>query len=344
MKRILLLGVGGALLISGLMAFKAYDAIFEANINPEKEQLDIKIPSKSSFQSLYEIIKSENILIDTTSFLRVAKWMKFSDRNVKSGSYKIEQNWNNRQLINHLRSGNELPIKVTYNNVRTVEEVAGKIANYLEPDSTALIEHILSSQTLANLNLTKENILSLFIPNTYQFYWDMSPDDIVNRLSSEHESFWTKNDRTEKLDSLGLTKEEVYTLASIVEKESIRDKEKPIIAGVYLNRLNTGMLLQADPTVVFGVGDFDIRRVLNVHLRHDSPYNTYMYQGLPPGPIYMPSIKSIDAVLNPADTDYIFFCAKPGYNSEHAFATTVGQHEKNARAYRSWLNKERIKK
>lgn len=333
------------LLIFGLyVTYTVYTSIYNPNINPEAKDLAIKIPSNSSFADAYSILKSNAILKDTLSFYRVSKWMKYEKDMVPSGIYKIQPEWNNRQLIGHLRSGNQAPMKVTFNNVRTVQELSGRLTSYLEPDSLDFLNHLLDPEILNNLQLTPENVMSLFIPNTYNLFWDMSAEDIVDRMKKEHEIFWSKNERTQKAADLGLSKEEVYALASIVEKESIRSKERPIIAGLYLNRLKKGMMLQADPTVVFAVGDFTIRRVLLKHLKIESPYNTYKNTGLPPGPIYMPSIKSIDAVLNPQDHDYYYMCAKPGYNSEHSFASSAKEHERNANKYRSWLNAEKIKK
>ncbi len=343
MKRILSFLFFFLLIIGLIIGFTFYRSIYTPNINQDKEDLQLVIPSKSSFQDVYTQLRNGNYLLDSTSFFRIASLMKYNKAEVPAGRYQIQPNWNNRQLIGHLRSGNQAPTKVTFNNVRTVEELSGKLTSYLETDSLQFLQKLTAPSTLTELGLTRENVLSLFIPNTYNFFWDTEAEELISRMKSEHKKFWESNDRISKAEALGLTKEEVYTLASIVEKESIRNNEKPIIAGVYLNRLRKGMMLQADPTVVFAVGDFTIRRVLNKHLAVESPYNTYRNVGLPPGPIYMPSIKSIDAVLNPENHDYIYFCAKPGYNSEHAFAKTVSAHERNANKYRNWLNSERIK-
>jgi len=344
MKRLILIILSFAFILGLGIVYTTYKWIYEPNINSEIKELSIKIPSKSSFNDVFEILKSKNILKDTTSFKRIANFMKYNKEKVPSGVYQIQAAWNNRQLIGHLRSGNQAPMKVTFNNVRTIQELSGKITSYLEPDSLDFLNYILNKQKLSELGYTPENVMSLFIPNTYNFYWDIDSEDIIDRMKKEHDSFWSDHNRIKKANDLGLTKQEVYTLASIVEKESIRNNEKPIIAGLYLNRLKRGILLQADPTVVFAVGDFSIRRVLNKHLAHESPFNTYKNAGLPPGPIYMPSIKSIDAVLNPAEHEYLYMCAKPGYNSEHAFAETDIEHARNANKYRAWLNKERIKK
>jgi len=344
MKRILFYLFLTLLAIGAYVGYAVYGSIYAQNINSDVEDYAVKIPSKSSFSDVVNILMSQNILKDSSSFINVAKWMRYNKDEVPSGIYKIQPEWNNRQLVGHLRSGNQAPTKVTFNNVRTVQELAGKLTAYLEPDSISFLNELLSSEQLNKLNLTEENVMSLFIPNTYNFFWDVSSQDIINRMKIENEAFWSKKDRRKKVEASGLTKEQVYSLASIVEKESIKNHEKPIIAGLYLNRIKKGMLLQADPTAVFALGDFSIRRVLKKHLAIDSPFNTYIYPGVPPGPIYMPSISSIDAVLNPKDHNYLYMCAKPGYNSEHAFAATSGGHAKNARAYHRWLDAEKIKK
>ncbi len=344
MKRIFSIVFLLLLLVGLFVAYTLYKSIYTPNIKADKEHLLLQIPSNSSFQDVYTLLKKGDFLKDSISFYRVATLMKYVKDEVPAGKYQIQHTWNNRQLVGHLRSGNQAPMKVTFNNVRTVEELSGKITSYLELDSLELLEKLTSEKTLGDLKLNKENVLSLFIPNTYNFFWDQDADKLIERMKKENEKFWSSNDRLAKAEALGLSKEEVYTLASIVEKESLRNNEKPIIAGVYLNRLKKGMMLQADPTVVFAVGDFTIRRVLKKHLAFESPYNTYRNTGLPPGPIYMPSIKSIDAVLSPQEHNYLYFCAKPGFNSEHSFARTVREHENNANKYRSWLNQQRIKR
>ncbi len=344
MKKFFLYIVFFLLLIGAYVGYTVYSAIYHQNINPDLKDYSITIPSKSSFTDVVTILTKQNILKDIGSFTNVAGWMRYKKDLVPSGVYEIQSEWNNRQLVGHLRSGNQAPTKVTFNNVRTIQELSGKLTTYLEPDSASFLRTLLSKETLTELQLDSQNVMSLFIPNTYNFFWDVSAQDIISRMKLENEKFWSKQNRLEKAEALGLTKEEVYSLASIVEKESIKTHEKPIIAGLYLNRIRSGMLLQADPTVVFGVGDFSIRRVLNKHLAIDTPYNTYIHPGIPPGPIYMPSISSIDAVLNPKDHDYLYMCAKPGYNSEHAFAASSAGHARNARAYHRWLDSEKIKK
>ena len=222
-------------------------------------------------------------------------------------------------------------------NERLPEEVAAKAARFVEADSTDFMALFTDEAYLREIGYTSETLMGAFIPNTYEVYWDISPRRFMSRMIREHDNFWNQNDRKAKAQKLGLTPEEVYTLASIVEKETLLDKEKPRIAGVYLNRLKKGMLLQADPTSVFARRDFDTPRVTDYHTKFDSPYNTYMYKGLPPGPISMASISSIDGVLNREAHDYLFFCAVGDGSGEHAFAKTLEGHNNNARRYRENL-------
>lgn len=331
------------LIIGGIAAYWAYGIIFTPNTAFEEDVVNIQIPKKTSFEEVLTMLADKNVLKDQGSFERVASWMNYNRNLVPSGNYELKKGWTNKDIISKLRSGIQKPINLTFNNVRTIEELMGSLSADICLDSTDLAEYFLDTVNLSKLGFSKETILTLFIPNTYQIYWDIDLKELENRMKKEHNSFWSQNERRAKADLLNMSEEEVYTLASIVEKESIHASERPIIAGLYLNRLEKNIPLQADPTVVFANGDFEIRRVLNRHLRYDSPYNTYIYNGLPPGPIYMPSIASIDAVLNPEDHDYLFMCAKPGYGSRHAFAKTNRGHERNARIYHEWLSQQGIR-
>lgn len=328
-----------ALAVIGFFGYRFYGYIFNPNIAISEDKVDIHIPSDGNLASLMDSLTVRNIILDTTSFLWVADKMKFTK--IKPGKYTVKNNWSNKDIISVLRSGRQSAVKLTFNNVRNIEELAGAIAPYIEADSLECLDYFTSPEVLEKTGLDRENIITLFIPNTYQIFWNQSPEKLVKRFIKEHEIFWNK-ERLEKADALNLTKEEVYTLASIVQKESNHNSEKPTIAGVYLNRIERGILLQADPTVVFAVGDFTIRRVLNRHLEYDSPYNTYIYEGLPPGPIFMPDISSIDAVLNRKEHSYLYFCASTENNGKHAFAKTLTQHNANANKYRKWLNEQRI--
>ena len=318
-------------------------AVYGENTSIEKGEAVITIHEGSSYNDVKQILRESDILKSELTFDLIASLMKYKDGGIKDGKYLIKSGWSNRDLIGMLRVGKQMPINVTINNVRTFQELAGKLSAYFSVDSTSIVNYYISDTILSNLGLNKNTALTLFIPNTYQMYWNTKPKEIIERIKQENTRFWNENQRKEKAKALNLSREQVYTLASIVEKESNHKPERRRIAGVYLNRLKKSIPLQADPTVVFATGQYDLRRVLNVHLEMDSPYNTYKYTGLPPGPIYMPSVHSIDAVLNAEEHDYLYFCAKPGYNSEHLFAKTLRQHNINANSYRRWLSSEGIR-
>ncbi len=336
-KKLVLLGIV-IILISAFIGFRYYNFIFSDNVKSLSEEI-IFVPTNSSFSSLLDTIESKNILEDISAFIGVAKRMKFN--RVKSGKYIIQPEWNNKEIVGHFRSGNQSPVKLTFNNVRTINDLAGIFAEKLESDSLSFLNYFTDTSYIRPLGYTSENILSAFIPNTYDLFWNSEPKDVLDKMIIENKKFWN-DDRTKQLNNLIFSKREVYTLASIVQKETNRNSEKAIMAGVYINRIKRGIPLQADPTVVFAVGDFSIRRVLNKHIAIESPYNTYKNAGLPPGPICMPDISSIDAVLNYEDHRYIYFCASPGEPGGHVFAKTLSEHNRNARAYQRWLNQRKI--
>jgi UPF0755 protein len=236
-----------------------------------------------------------------------------------------------------LRNGEQAPVKVVLNNERLPEEVAGKVARFIEADSFSLLQTFRDRAYLRELDLTEETLLTVFIPNTYEFYWNTDAKGFVSRMVKEHAAFWDKNDRRAKAKQQGLTEKEVYILASIVERETNAKSEMPTIAGVYLNRLRIDMKLQADPTSVFATRDFGTRRVTEWHTTYDSPYNTYVYKGLPPGPISMASISSIDAVLNPEKHRYLYFCARPDESGTHVFAESFAAHKVNAERFQAYV-------
>ncbi|MDG1716330.1 MAG: endolytic transglycosylase MltG [Saprospiraceae bacterium] len=325
------------------MAYFAYTIIYSPNVPSSLEETSFNLPHGTDFKALTKLLSDKGIIEDVSSFKMVSKIMKFDTRRNISGRFEIVPGWSNRELISLLRANKQVTINVTINSVRLISDMADKVSQYIEPDSLTLLNYLTDEDNLLEWGYTTETILSLFIPNTYQFYWDTSPEKFVKRMQTEHDKFWNTKNRKENIAKHGLTPSEAYTLASIIQKETTNPKEMKTISGVYHNRLKQGIALQADPTVVFGVGDFTIRRVLNKHLEHPSPYNTYIHLGLPPGPIYMPTLSSLDAAIFPEDHKYIFFCAKPGYDNEHSFAKTLSQHNRNARIYHSWLNKEGIK-
>ncbi len=324
------------------ITYEFYTRIYQQNIdliNDSKEY--IYIPSGSNLDDVVNILQNKNILINSNSFIWVAKQKKY-DTNVKSGKYRINNKLNNNDLVNLLRAGNQVPVRITFNNIRTIEDFSSIISNQLEIDSHLIMQSILDSIFLDSLNLNKYSIASLFIPNTYEFYWNTSVENFVIKMVNEYSIFWNKK-RMRLAEEIGLSKVEVSILASIVEKEqNIKKDERKIIAGLYLNRIKKNMKLESDPTLVFALGDFTIKRVLNKDKKIKSKYNTYKYKGLPPGPICIPSINSIDAVLNAASHNYIFMCAKEDFSGYHNFAKTYKQHLRNARKYQKALNKRNI--
>lgn len=300
------------------------------------------IPTGASFDEVVRILKKNGVIRDEVNFRWLSEQMKYKKDKMRAGRFKIEPGWTNRQLIQHLRTGEQAPVKVILNNERLPEEVAGKVARFIESDSLSLLNTFRDKAFLREIGHTEETLLTAFIPNTYDMYWNTDPKGFVQKMVKEHNAFWEKNNRRAKAQALGLTEKEVYTLASIVERETNANSEKPTIAGVYLNRLRIGMKLQADPTSVFATRDFATRRVTEYHTSFDSPYNTYVYKGLPPGPISMASIPSIDAVLNPEKHDYIYFCAKPDESGTHAFAVTFAAHKVNADRFQAYVRQRRM--
>ncbi len=329
------------LIVGGGTVFYMYNVVFGNNIQLSEDRILI-IPEGCTNKKLSEILEDEKIVTDGSSFLFTCNWLM--SYVLKSGKYKIPKKIKtNRGLIQTLR-GVQLSIKLTFHNFRKKEQLAAYVGSKISADSSELMQLMEDSRFLEQFGYTSETVLSLFIPNTYEVFWNCSVEDFWKRMIKEHNKFWTA-DRLEKAKELELSPSEVYTLASIVECESQYKPERPKIAGVYLNRLKKkGWKLEADPTVVYAVGDFSIRRVLNRHLETDSPYNTYKYAGLPPGPIYMSSINSIDAVLNYEEHNYMFFCARPreeGQANTHAFAKTHNAHIRNAKKYWKWLRSQR---
>jgi UPF0755 protein len=247
----------------------------------------------------------------------------------------------NNKFVNLLRSGAQTPVKVLISPTRSRNIIASRASRQLEADSIDIFNLLNDETFLAKFGVTHETWMSLFIPNTYEFFWNTSADQFIERIAKEKNRFWTKK-RLDRAHEIGLSELEVSILASIVEQETIKNDEKPIIAGVYMNRLKKGMRLEADPTLIFALGDFGITRVLDVHKNIESPYNTYKNKGLPPGPICIPTIKSLDAVLNYERHKYLFFCAKEDFSGYHNFARTYSQHRINASKFQRELNRRRI--
>jgi len=331
-----------AIIGCGGMVYELYSRVYQPNIvMPDNDEKYIYIPSNSEFTDVVKILSENGLLINANSFEWLAKQKKY-DTNIKAGRYRINRALNNNDLVNLLRSGKQTPIKVTFNNLRNKEQLAGKIASQIEADSLSILNYITDTIFLNKLQLNTDNVACLFIPNTYEFYWNTSVEGFVNRMVKEYSNFWNSS-RKKKAADIKLNYYQVAVLASIVEKEqSIKRDERPEIAGVYLNRLKKRMKLESDPTLIFALGDFTIKRVLNKDKKVESPFNTYKNKGLPPGPICIPSINAIDAVLNASEHNYIFMCAKEDFTGYHNFAKTYAKHLVNARKYQKALNKRKI--
>jgi len=297
------------------------------------KDVSLHIPTNADYQYVKNELISLNVLKSKNAFDWLAKRSNY-DENVHPGRYILTDGMTNQQLINMLRMGYQTPVKVVFNNMRTVEQLAGRISDQIEADSISIINEI---------NNNPDVDATTFIPNTYEFYWNTDADDFVDKMIVEHKRFWNET-RMQKAKDIRLTPRQVSILASIVDKETTKTSEMPRIAGVYLNRINKRWPLQADPTLVFALGDYNIRRVLDVHKNIDSPYNTYKFAGLPPGPICIPSIAAIDAVLNAEKHNYYYFCAKDDLSGYHVFAKNITEHNRNAEKYRKALNKNKIYK
>ncbi|WP_145854616.1 endolytic transglycosylase MltG [Pedobacter suwonensis] len=325
-------------LIAGYFTLNIYRLYFAPNVTENQKYLYIK--TGSNYDDLVSEIKKKDLLNSVSSFTAAARKMNLA-ASVKPGRYRLKKGMTNRTLINMIKAGNQDPVKLKFQNIRKKENFAAYLANNLEADSLSFIKVLDSAALISKYGFNQDNVYAMFIPNTYEMYWNVSPVDFFERMHKEYEKFWTA-DRKQKAASLNLTPAQVYTLASIVDAEALYDKEMPIIAGLYLNRLNKGILLQADPTVIFANNDFTVKRVTGKLLQVQSLYNTYKYAGLPPGPIMMPSINAIDAVLNRDNNNYIYMCAKEDFSGYHNFAETKAEHEVNAKKYREALNKRNI--
>ncbi len=317
-----------------------YLKFFKPNVTANQDFL--YIPTGSDFKDVFSIIAAENIVKDTMSFLNAAQNMDYPVK-VKAGRYRLKKDMSNRSLINMLKAGNQEPVKISFQNVRLKHTLAGMISKKIESDSTSISLLLDSAAFVQKYGFNTENVYTMFIPNSYEIYWNSNPEKFFLRMHQEYLKFWNA-DRKAKASLINLNQTEVSVLASIVDSEALNDSEMARIAGLYMNRLQKGMRLEADPTVIFAANDFTIRRVLNKHLRINSPYNTYLNKGLPPGPITMPSINAIDAVLNYEKHDYIYMCAKEDFSGYHNYASNLSQHLQNAKKFQEALNQRNIKK
>ncbi len=313
---------------------------FSLNISPGENEIVLYIPEGASYQQAMDSIKAHIPVRHPGSFDWIAKRKNYP-ANVKPGRYVIAHKMSYIEIINMFRSGDQVPVNITFNNIRTIHDLAAKIGGQISADSASIVDFLLDPGNYSADGFNRENIISVFIPDTYQFFWNTGPDDLYSRMLREYRRFWNE-DRLSKAKEIGMKPVEVCTLASIVDDEAAKSDEKPRIAGVYINRLRKGIPLQADPTIKFAINDFSVTRVLRRHLAVDSPYNTYKYSGLPPGPIGCPTISSIDAVLNAEQHDFLYFVAKADFSGYHHFSRTLSEHNRYAAIYQRELNKRRI--
>ena len=322
-------------------SFYAYQMVYTPNILVDQDDRLLLVKEGDTFKDVQRELHDGNFVQDLISFSFLAKIMDY-DEQIKPGRYMLKENMSNLRAIQLLKSGAQDPVSITFNNVRLIPELAEKITRNLgmtpQEFETAVVQFAMSN----SYGLNKNNVLVMFIPNTYKVYYNIVPEALVKRMYQEYEKFWT-DERKEKAKKIGLTLTEVSVLASVVQAESVREDEAPTIAGLYMNRLKQGIPLQADPTLVFAVGDFTLKRILNVHKEIDSPYNTYKYAGLPPGPINMPEISSLEAVLNFKPSDYLYMCAKEDFSGRHNFTSDYKEHMNNAIRYQKALTIEQRK-
>ncbi len=313
--------------------------LLRENVKADAE-VRIYVPTGSSYDDLKDTLRSAGVLRSERNFIITSRLKSFG-RAVKPGSFIIEPGMSNNNIVNMLRSGQQAPVNVTFNNIRTLGELAGKIGGQIEADSSTLLAFLADENNYRADGFDRRTVISVFIPDTYQLYWSVDATAFYRRMLKEYRTFWNE-DRKAAAEALDLTPAEVSVLASIVDEEASKADEKPRIAGVYINRLRQGIPLQADPTVKYAVNDFTLRRILNRHLDVDSPYNTYKFRGLPPGPIRCPSRSGLEAVLNAEKHEYIYFVARHDASGYHHFSRTLAEHNRYAAAYRRELNRRGI--
>lgn len=339
MKKIIAFIAVAGIIVAGIIAFVVYNKAFVPNTKFSEKEVYVYIPTNASYDEVKEILSP--YLADIEKFDFMATNRKYN-QNIKAGRFLLKKGMTNFDIVRALRQN--LPVKVAFNNQESIGNLAGRLASQTEPDSLDFVKAFTDPDFLKENEFTEETVLALFIPDTYEFYWNTSATKIADKMAKSYRRFWN-NDRKMKATEKNLTPLEVSTLASIVHKETVKVSERPRVAGVYLNRLESGMPLQADPTIIYALkkrsGDYNqiIKRVLYEDLKIDSPYNTYINAGLPPAPITMPDISAIDAVLNAEKHDYYYFCASPSKPGYHAFASNYTQHQINAKEYSKWVNK-----
>ncbi|MBO3117333.1 endolytic transglycosylase MltG [Winogradskyella sp. DF17] len=332
------------LVVFGAVAYYIYGAMFKPNTSFNNEVAYIYIPTNAVYNDVRDQLSP--LLRDMSTFDALAKQKKYTS-NIKSGKFAIKKGMTNNDIINSVRIGKGLEVVASFNNQNSLKDLAGRISVQIEADSISLLEEMSDETFLEQNGFKKETALSMYLPNSYKFYWNTTARQFRDKMLTEYKRFWGK-ERLDKASAIGLSPQEVITLASIVHEESKKPEEQPRVAGVYLNRIQSGMPLQADPTLKFAAYQLPeyqgtvIRRVLNKHKTIDSPYNTYKYAGLPPGPIAMPDLSAIKAVLNAEEHNYYYFAADASRIGYHKFATNLSAHNRNAKAYQNYLSSQGI--
>ncbi len=336
---ILLIGLS----IGVYIAYTMYTRIYQPNVTLTKSKTAFfYIKTGSNFTDVANGLYEGGYIKNRTSFEWVSEKKSNFTKNIKPGKYLLKEGMSNNELVDLLRSGKQEPVKLSFDHIRTIKELAGKVSREIEADSISIYNLLTDRDFVGKYGLDNKTILTLFIPDTYDFYWNTSAEEMVKKMAQEYKSYWT-DERKQKAKAMNLSQSEVSILASIVQSEqSVRADERPRVAGLYINRLKIGMRLQSDPTVIYAVGDFEIERVTGKYLAIESPYNTYRNLGLPPGPIVLPSIKSLDAVLNYEKHNYIYMCAKEDFSGYHNFAVNFSEHQVNARKFQQELNRRNI--
>jgi UPF0755 protein len=342
-KKILIAIALIGLVVAAFFSYYIYNAMFKPNTAFNNEVAYIYIASNSDYEAVREQLSP--LLKNINSFDALAERKKYVSH-IKAGKFAIHKGMNNNEVINSIRSKN-IPIRLSFNNQENLEKLAGRVANQIEADSISLIHSMKNETFLAENGFNKATSLGMYLPNSYEFFWNTSADQFRDRMFKEYNRFWNDN-RLSRAKAINLTPDKVIALASIVYEESKQASEQPRIAGVYMNRLRIGMPLQADPTLKFAAYQLPkykntvIKRVLNVHKDIESPYNTYKNRGLPPGLIAMPDISAIDAVLNYEKHKYLYFAADAKRFGYHKFAKSLSQHNVNAREYQAYLSSQGI--
>lgn len=344
-KLSVIIGIAVAVLFAAAAAGTAfvYSLFLKPNFRADAGGVYIYARVAGDFDYIVKQIEDAGCAVDVKSFVRAAR-LRHADTALRPGRYSIKNGMCNREVVNMLNGGMQTPVKLRINNIRLPEQLARKLGAQLRADSAQFITLLGDSAFLKRYDADCRNVLSLFLPDTYEVYWTIEPEALFDRMYREYGRFWN-DERREKAEAAGLTPLEVSVLASIVDSETNSRREKPTVAGLYINRLRRGIPLQSDPTVKFAVGDFSLTQILYEHLEVESPYNTYKYAGLPPGPICMPTKEGIDAVLNYEKHNYLYMCAKETLDGEHNFAATLSEHNRNAARYhvalRRWMRQNR---